>query len=121
MASTKADNNRVGWVYTDDYDLDFCVSAKDVYVNDPTDGAKYGGSAQTGVEPAKPRQLRMRRVRCTASGHKDKWVVAYEVTATIWTTPGTTLTLDSNGVDVAFTAAREKRAERYGNATRDAA
>lgn len=121
MASTKADNNRVGWVYTDDDSTAYVMSAKAVYVLDPTDGSKYGGSAQTGDEPALPRQLRPRRVRCTSAGKPDKWVVAYSPSATIWTTPTTQLTLNCNGVDTTYVAAKEKRAEHYGHATRDSA
>ncbi len=45
MASTKADNNRCAWQYTDKNDTDYAISAKAVYVLDGTDGAKYGGQA----------------------------------------------------------------------------
>lgn len=121
MASTKADNNRVGWKYTDDASTDYCISAKAVYVTDVTDGAKYGGSAQAGTEAPMPRQLRPRRVRCTSSGKPDKWVIAYETDAAIWTTPGQTLTLNCNGVDTTYTSTKDKRAEHFGHATRDGA
>lgn len=112
MASTKADNNRVGWVYTDDDDQAWGVSAKAVYVQDVTDGAKYGGIVRT-TERRIPKDLKMRRVKCTAAGKPDRWVVAYTKTATIWTTAGTNLTLDANGVDTTYTTALKKRNEDY--------
>jgi len=113
MASTKADGNRVAWQYTDDGDNDYAVSAKAVFVLDGTDGAKYGGSAPASTVPPKPKQLRMRAVKCISAGHPTIYVPAYETDATIWTTPGTTLTRNLNGVDVEYTvAAKGKRAEK---------
>lgn len=111
MASTKADNNRVAWTYTDDNGADWRTSAKAVYVLDGTDGAKYGGGAGSESDPEKPRQLRPRMVKCKSAGHPSKYVVAYETTATIWTTAGTTLTLNLNGVDTVYTTTKGKRAE----------
>jgi len=111
MASTKADNNRVAWTYTDDNGQDWRVSAKAVYVLDGTDGAKYGGSAGAETDPLKPAGLRMRMVKCKSSGHPSKYVVAYETDATIWTTPSTALSLNLNGVDVAYTTTKGKRQE----------
>ena len=64
MASTKANNNRVVWDYTDDNAADYAVSAKAVYVLDGTDGSKYGGSAPAETVPPKPLQLVMRKVKC---------------------------------------------------------
>lgn len=116
MASTKADNNRVGWVYTDDDSTDYGISAKAVYVQDVTDGAKFGGKVRT-TERRIPRDLKPRKVKCVASGKPDKWVVAYETDATIWTTPGTNLTLDANGVDTTYTTTRIKRHEKYRDTT----
>jgi len=115
------DNNRVGWRYTADNARTYCVSAKAVYVLDATDGAKYGGQAASGTDPVKPRQMRMRAVRCTCAGHPDRWVPAYTSTATIWTTAGTTLVLNCNGADETYEATVDHRSEHYGHATRDAA
>lgn len=112
MASTKADNNRVGWVYTDDDSQTYGISAKAVYVQDVTDGAKYGGIVRT-TERRIPKDLKPRRVKCVASGKPDKWIVAYTKTATIWTTAGTNLTLDANGVDTTYTTTLKKRNETY--------
>jgi len=112
MASTKADNNRVAWTYTDDKNRDWRVSAKAVYVLDVTDGAKYGGSAAASSVQRIPKELKMRRVKCTSNGKPDKWMVAYEPAATIYTTPGTTLTLDTNGIDAIFDASDTTRGEK---------
>lgn len=112
MASTKADNNRVGWVYTDNKSRDWGVSAKAVYVQDVTDGSKFGGQVRT-TERRIPKDLKMRRVKCVASGKPDRWVVAYTEDATIWTTPGTNLTLDANGVDTTYTTTEKTRPENY--------
>jgi len=113
MASTKADNNRVVWQYTDDGGIAYAVSAKAVFVLDGTDGSKYGGEAPAATVPPKPKQLRMRAVKCTSSGHPTIYVPAYTTTATIWTTPGTTLVRNLNGTDVTYTvAAKGKRAEK---------
>ena len=111
MASTKADNNRAVWTYTDDNAADYAVSAKAVYVLDGTDGAKYGGSAPAVTVPAKPVQLVMRKVKCTAAGNPAIWITVYDVTASLWTTPGTSVTRNLNGVDVAYTSTRGRRAE----------
>lgn len=112
MASTKADNNRVGWVYTDKKARDWGISAKAVYVQDVTDGAKYGGKVRT-TERRIPKDLKPRRVKCVASGQPDKWVIAYEEDATIWTTAGTNLTLNCNGVDTTYTTTEKTRDEDY--------
>lgn len=121
MASTKADNNRVAWTYTDDESQDWAISAKAVYVLDGTDGSKYGGAAATASDRRIPADIKPRKVKMSASGQPDKYVIAYDSAATIWTTPGTTLTLCVNGVDVVYTAQKQKRRERTRDTTRDAA
>ena len=112
MASTKADNNRVVWTYTDATGADYAVSAKSVYVLDGSDGSKYGGSAPAATVPAKPRQLRMRAVKCKSDGHPALWVVAYTESCDLWTTPGTSITRDLNGTDTAYTSTRGRRGEK---------
>lgn len=113
MASTKADNNRVAWTYIDDDDTNYTISAKAVYVLDATDGTKYGGSVGSNADRRIPKDLKPRRVKATAPGKPDKWVVAYSTTATIWTAPGTALTLDCNGVDTTYSTTKRKRNEEY--------
>jgi hypothetical protein len=121
MASTKADNNRVSWTYTSDEPLDYTISAKAVYVLDATDGAKFGGEAGNPTDRRIPKEVKPRRVKCTAAGKPDKWIVAYDTVCDIWTTPGQTLTLDCNGLDVAYTSTRYKRAEKARDTTRQTA
>lgn len=121
MASTKADNNRVSWTYTDHLSTDYAISAKAVYVLDGTDGAKYGGTASSTSDRRIPKDLKPRRVKCVSSGKPDKWVVAYTTSATIWTTPGTTLTLDANGVDAVYSSTGTTRDEKWRDTTRQSA
>lgn len=121
MASTKADNNRVAWTYTDKKDVDYAISAKAVYVLDGTDGAKFGGEAALSTCRRIPKDLKPRRVKCVSAGKPDKWVIAYEVGATIYTTAGTTLTLDCNGVDTVYSTTDIIREESWRDTTRQTA
>lgn len=112
MASLKASNNRVAWTYTDHLGNDYAISAKAAYVLDPTDGAKYGGSAAgAGVESI-PGNFKPRRVCCVDASGNQRWVIAYETTATIYTTPGTQVTLNYFGQDVLFTSTDRIREEK---------
>lgn len=123
MASTKADNNRVSWAYTDSSTppVVYAMSAKAVYVLDGTDGAKLGGAAAVATNRRIPKDLKPRMVKMSAAGHPDRYIVAYSTTATIWTTPGTTVTLDLNGSDIVYTAQARHRAEEYRDTTRQSA
>jgi hypothetical protein len=121
LASTKADNNRVSWVYVDDDDETYAISAKAVYVLDNTDGTKYGGEASSASHARIPKQMKPRRVKCIASGKPDKWVIAYSIDALIWTSPGTALTLDCNGVDTTYATTKYKRGEKSRDTTRQTA
>lgn len=118
MASTKADNNRVAWTYIDKKDTNYTISAKAVYVLDVTDGSKYGGSVGSNADRRIPKDLKPRRVKMTSAGKPDKWVIAYSTTATIYTTPGTTLTLDCNGVDTLYSSTDVIREEKWRDTTR---
>lgn len=113
MANTVQDNNRIEWTYTDNSDNDYSISAKKVQVQHVTDGTKYGGAIGDGTKLPMPKNLRPRRVKCVSSGKPDKWIIAYEVGATIWTTPGTTLTLNVNGVDATYSTTPDTRAEKW--------
>jgi hypothetical protein len=121
MATTKGDNNRVVWSYTDDLAVDWAVSAKAVYVLDGTDGAKYGGSAPAATVTAKPTRMRMRAVKCTSAGKVDRWIPAYDTTCALWATPGTTVVRDVNGVDATYVATKGHRGERYRDGIRQTA
>lgn len=112
------DGNRIAWRYTTDDGEQFRTSAKAVYVTDVTDGAKYGGAAAAGSMRPLPASFRPRKVRMVDAAGATRDVVAYSTTATIWTTPGTTLTLNKNGADVEFTASSDHVNERYGRATK---
>jgi hypothetical protein len=114
MTTLVVDNNRVAWTYTDDLGVDYRVSAKSVYVNHATDGGKYGGALADSTVPALPKGFKMRKVKLTSATHPDLWVVVYETTATAWTTGGTTLTRNLNGVDVVYTVTVDgRRSEKH--------
>lgn len=117
MANTVQNNNRIAWGYVDDASVTWRVSAKQVYVEHGTDGTKYGGSAAASSVRAKPRSLRMRAVEAT-SGAVTIRVPAYTTSATIWTTPGTTLTRNLNGVDATFTTTSVKHEEKNSRQTK---
>ena len=120
MANTVQDNNRVAWGYvtSESTPITYCVSAKKVYVQGD-DAAKFGGSAAALSTKPIPRKLRMRAVKCV-SGTIKRWVPCYTVSATLWTTPGTEVTLNQNGVDATYASTADHRPERLPRAgTRD--
>jgi hypothetical protein len=55
----------------------------------------------------------MRAVYCTSGGNKVL-IPCYDVTAALWTTPGTTVVRNLNGVDATFTSTKDKREEKGG-------
>jgi hypothetical protein len=116
MASTKASGAKTAWTYTtsEGTPRSFAVAAKACYVEDVTDGAKYGGAAAEPGTPGIPNELRMRKVLCVDENANGRYVVAYTTTATIWTTPGTEITLDMLGVDTVFQATDVHRPEKIG-------
>jgi hypothetical protein len=112
MANTVQNNNRIAWGYVDNSSVTWRVSAKQVYVEHATDGAKYGGSAAASSVRAWPSSWTMRTVECT-SGSTTIRVPVYAKTAALWTTPGTTLTRTLNGVDATFTSTSVLHEETY--------
>lgn len=118
LASTKADNNRVMWTYIDKRATNYTISAKKVYVADPTDGAKFGGSTGSNADRRIPKDLRVRKVKCTSAGKPDRWVTVYDTACALYTTPGTEVTLDVNGVDTLYTSTDVIREEKWRDTTR---
>jgi hypothetical protein len=113
MANTKQNRNAVAWTYTDGSSQDWRVSARAVYVLDITDGAKYGGEAAASNVQGKPKGLRMRAVYCTSGGVKTL-IPCYDTACDLWTTPGTSVVRNLNGVDATFTSTKDKREEKGG-------
>lgn len=120
MASTKADKNKVAWTYTDDNAQSWRVSAPAVYVLDPTDGAKYGGSAALPSVPGKPVGLRMRKREFSSAAGKTLWITCYDTSGAAWATPATTLTRDINGTDTTVTRGTGSQPEKMGRQTKQA-
>jgi hypothetical protein len=120
MATTKADNNRVAWTYTTNDSEAFRTSAKAVYVTGG-DAAKFGGSAAAGSVRALPSSFRTRKAIVVDSAGASRTVVCYDTACALWTTPGTTVTLDKNGVDTTFTSSGDLVTERYGRSTKQQA
>lgn len=118
MASTKATNNRVAWTYTTGDAEAFRTSAKAVYVLGG-DAAKFGGEAASPAMRALPASFKTRKVICVdAVSGASRAVVAYDTACDIWTTPGTTVTLNLLGTDTVFTATSDHVSERYGRSTK---
>lgn len=114
----KGNNNRVAWRYTTADGENFRVSAKDVYVNDGTDGAKYGGQAAAADMRPLPSSFQMRSVDATSATGVTRRIVCYDTTCAAWTTPGTTVTRSLLGVDTVFTTTAQQHAEKYGHQTK---
>lgn len=122
MANTVQDNNRVAWGYVSDNGTTYAISAKAVYVLGD-DAAKWGGSAAAASTKQIPKGLRPRKVLMkNTSSNKKRYFICYTVTATCWTTPGTTCTVNENGVDATYEALSDKLVERrQRSGTRDTA
>lgn len=109
--------NFIAWTYTDDAGTDWAVTARKA-ITDQLDTAtvKVGGAAATpGLNPW-PSSWRKRRVYFK-NGDKRKSVVAYELTALIWTDATQTLNL-AEGADVqSYTATTGHLGERKRQAT----
>jgi hypothetical protein len=88
-----ASNARTSWTYTDHYGTPYVVSAKAAYVTG-ADAAKFGGAAGSADDEGLPNGFRMRAVKCKDATGASRWIPAYTEAATIWTTPGTTVTLN---------------------------
>jgi hypothetical protein len=112
VANTVQNQNRIAWTYTDDAHNDWRVSAKQVYVEHASDGVKYGGAAAAGTVPHLRKGHRMRAVKCTSTGKPDKWIPAYETTAALFDTPGTTVTRDYAGADATYESTATYRGEK---------
>jgi hypothetical protein len=118
MATTKVDNNRIAWTYTTNDAEAFRTSAKYVYVGTGDDAAKFGGSAAAASMRALPASFRTRKALVVDAAGATRAVVVYETDAALWTTPGTTVTLNKNGVDTVFTSSGDLKPERYGRSTK---
>lgn len=92
--------NKIRWRYTDDAGTFWAMTATKAITDQLDTGTpKVGGQASTGSANPWPRSWRPRKVYMKA-GLVRRAIVAYDTTALIWTTPGTTLTLN-NGADSA--------------------
>lgn len=112
MASTKADGTKVAWTYSNDLGTtDYTISAKVVYVVG-ADAAKFGGTRAVPGNIGIPNGYKPRRVKVVGPVKEIRWPIVYDVAAALWTTPGTTVTMDVAGVDVVMTADGTKRAEK---------
>jgi hypothetical protein len=117
MATTKVSNAKELWTYTTQFGDTYAIAAKSAYVGSG-DAAKFGGAAATVSLKSLPNGFRPRRVKCVAPNGTARWIIAYKEDATIWTTVGTTLTLNLLGTDTVFTSTDQtigERAERKGH------
>lgn len=111
MASTMASNERTAWLYSSGA-IDYCVSAKKAYV-EGADAAKFGGGAAEGTERSLPNGIRPRKAQVyNATANVSRWLIVYSTDAALWTTPGTTVTLNYKGVDTVFTSTGQTLGEK---------
>ena len=111
MASLMANGAKTAWTYTTGKDQDYTINAKTVYVTG-ADAAKYGGSAASAANISIPNGFKPRRAQVVSAGKVVRWPIVYSETGTLWTTPGTVVTLDLNGVDTPFTSTGTLRNEK---------
>lgn len=96
--------NRIAWTYTDDNGATWRVAA----VKALTDQNKLGGTAWNGTDPAKPANIKMRRITLGDSSGHSRVVPVYSIGAPIQTKGATlnvnvlltetTLTSDGNTI-----------------------
>ncbi len=115
------DNNRRRWTYTDDDANDWAISAKTEYVSQGGPGTEFvGGSAAAVSVPRIPKNLKPRFVYMS-NGTTTRRLVAYEITAPIWTTPGTTVSMSVNGAAVNMDSTTIKVGEKNRDTVRQSA
>jgi hypothetical protein len=102
----------VSWTYTDDQGNDWAIAAKANMVLDATDGPKLGGAAAGRAVPQLAGNMRPRRAQVADASGNQRWVICYDTTAALWTTPGTTITLNYFGTDVQFESTGTTRGEK---------
>jgi hypothetical protein len=112
MASTKASNAKTAWQYQNDRgDATYTIQAKTAYVLGG-DAAAFGGQAAIAGDISIPNGYKPRRVKVVSSAKVIRWPIVYDVAATLWTTAGTTVTLDILGVDTVMTSDGTRRPEK---------
>lgn len=117
-----ASEERIWGTYvTDAPAQSYNIATKKVLVTAVGNAAKLGYAAGNADQEGIPNELRVRRVKCVDAAGHARWVPCYTDDATLWTTAGTTITLDYYGVDVEFTSTRFKRGEKRGRSATKAA
>jgi hypothetical protein len=112
MASTKAGGAKTAWTYSNDLGTkNYTIAAKTAYVVGD-DSAKFGGSAAVAANDSIPNGYKPRRAKVVSAAKVIRWPICYTVDATLWTTSGTTVTMDIDGVDTVMTSDGTKRAEK---------
>jgi hypothetical protein len=113
------DNNRVAWGYTDDGDTTYRMSAKHDYITQGGETPKQGGAVAASTVRRIPKDIKPRMVKMVdaATGNIQRYLVAYDITAPIWVTPGTTFNMDVNGASVAMVSTPKRRGEKSRDTT----
>lgn len=114
MTSALANQTRVAWTYTDDDSVSYIIAANAALMATSGNDAKLGGSAALETLQEIPNELKPRMVKCVDAAAHGKYVICYDTTATLWTTPGTAIQLNYHGVDTAFKSTKTKRRESLG-------
>lgn len=97
--------NKVAWTYTDDNGVDYRVAASKG-ITDQVNGSavpKVGGSAAAATVARLPKHIKPRKRYVISAAGVRRGVVCYDKTCDLWATGGTTINLQYNGTDTAFT------------------
>ena len=74
-----ASSNRIAWTYHADNGTAYRVAA----VKDMTDQGSQGGEADDGTQPAKPANVKMRRITVTSAAGVSRVIPVYATDASI--------------------------------------
>lgn len=113
------DCNRVAWRYTDDGSVNYRIAGKADYTSQGGGSPKQGGAAAASTVRRIPQDVKPRMVKMVdaATGNITRWLVAYDTSAPIWDTPGTTFNMAVNGASVAMVSTAKRRGERSRDTT----
>lgn len=104
MTTLFASNERSWAKYVAHDGTEYNISAKTNHVGQVDAATKLGYTAGGATLKSIPNGMRPRKVKCVSAGLPARYVVCYTEAATLWTTPGTEVTLFSHGADAIYTS-----------------
>ncbi len=120
------DQNRVAWRYTrDNGSTHYRISAKNDYVIQVNGSSvpKQGGQAAASSIGRIPKEIKPRMVKMTGVANPGivRWLVCYDQTCDLWTTPGTTFNMAVNGASLSMQSTDITRGEKRRDTTTQSA